>query len=142
LPVVPARGGESMVRRLFEPLGYEVEATPIPLNERFPDWGDSRYVELKLSGQCRLANLLNHLYVLLPVLDDDKHYWVDDAEIEKLMRRGEGWLAAHPDRDLIVRRYLKKQARLYLPALATLEEAQPGGEQEAGSDEPGREEQL
>ena len=112
-----------MVRRLFEPLGYEVEVTAIALDEEFPDWGDSRYVRLKLSGKCRLADLLNHLYVLLPVLDDDKHYWVDDAEIEKLMRRGEGWLAAHPDRDLIVRRYLKKQARLYLPALATLDEA-------------------
>jgi 3' terminal RNA ribose 2'-O-methyltransferase Hen1 len=142
LPVVPARGGEAMVRRLFEPLGYEVEATAIALDESFPDWRESRYVELKLSGQCRLADLLNHLYVVLPVLDDDKHYWVDEAEIEKLMRRGEGWLASHPDRDLIVRRYLKKQARLYFPALATLDEAQPAAEQEAESDEPEREEQL
>jgi 3' terminal RNA ribose 2'-O-methyltransferase Hen1 len=142
LPVVPAQGGESMVRRLFEPLGYEVEATPVALDDKFPEWGDSRYVQLKLSGQCRLAHLLNHLYVLLPVLDDDKHYWVDEAEIEKLLRRGEGWLATHPDRDLIVRRYLKKQARLYFPALATLDEAQPAAEQEGEGDEPGREEQL
>ncbi|MGA2011625.1 MAG: 3' terminal RNA ribose 2'-O-methyltransferase Hen1 [Solirubrobacteraceae bacterium] len=140
--VVPARGGEPMVRRLFEPLGYEVEAAPIGLDETFPEWGDSRYLELKLSGQCRLADLLIHLYVLLPVLDDEKHYWVDEAEIEKLMRRGERWLAAHPDRDLIVRRYLKQQARLYLPALATLDEAHPAAEQESASDEPGREEQL
>jgi SAM-dependent methyltransferase len=80
--------------------------------------------------------------VLLPVLDDDKHYWVDEAEIEKLLRRGEGWLATHPDRDLIVRRYLKKQARLCFPALATLDEAQPAAEQEGDGDEPGREEQL
>lgn len=142
LPVVPARGGEPMVRRLFEPLGYEIEATAVALDERYPDWGDSRYVRLKLSRECRLADLLNHLYVLLPVLDEDKHYWVDEAEIEKLMRRGEGWLAAHPDRDLIVRRYLKKQARLYFPALATLDETQPPSEQEAESDEPEREEQL
>jgi len=141
LPVVPARGGESMVRRLFEPLGYQVEVAPIALDEKFPDWGDSRYVELTLRSRCRLADLLNHLYVLLPVLDDDKHYWVDEAEIEKLIRRGEGWLAAHPDRDLIVRRYLKKQARLYFPALATLDEAQPATEDPA-VDEPGREEQL
>jgi 3' terminal RNA ribose 2'-O-methyltransferase Hen1 len=142
LPVVPARGGQSMVRRLFEPLGYEVEATAIALDEKFPEWGDSRYVRLKLSRECRLADLLNHLYVLLPVLDDDKHYWVDEAEIEKLMRRGEGWLASHPDRDLIVRRYLKKQASLYFPALATLDEAQPVADQEPEGDEPGREEQL
>jgi 3' terminal RNA ribose 2'-O-methyltransferase Hen1 len=140
--VVPARGGEPMVRRLFEPLGYEVEAAPIGLDETFPEWGDSRYVQLKLSGQCRLADLLNHLYVLLPVLDDEKHYWVDEAEIEKLMRRGERWLVAHPDRDLIVRRYLKKQAQLYFPALAALDAAQPAAEQESERDEPGREEQL
>jgi 3' terminal RNA ribose 2'-O-methyltransferase Hen1 len=141
LPAVPARGGEPMVRRLFEPLGYEVDARPIALDENFPEWGDSRYVRLTLRGQCRLADLLNHLYVLLPVLDDDKHYWVDEAEIEKLMRRGEGWLGAHPDRDLIVRRYLKRQASLYFPALAALDEAQPAAEQE-GEDEPEREEQL
>lgn len=142
LPVVPASGGEPMVRRLFEPLGYRVAATSIPLDANFPEWGDSRYVHLNLSGNRRLADLLNHLYVLLPVLDDDKHYWVDEAEIEKLMRRGEGWLAAHPERDLIVRRYLKKQARLYFPALATLDEAQPGVTEDLEGDEPGREEQL
>jgi 3' terminal RNA ribose 2'-O-methyltransferase Hen1 len=61
--------------------------------------------------------------VLLPVLDDDKHYWVDEAEIEKLMRRGDGWLPAHPERELIVRRYLKQQARLFFPALAQLDES-------------------
>jgi len=110
---------------LFEPLGYGVEVTAIGLDARFPDWGDSRYVSLRLVGECRLADLLTHLYVLLPVLDDDKHYWVDDAEIEKLMRRGEGWLGMHPERDLIVRRYLKKQARLFVPALAQLDETAP-----------------
>ncbi len=125
LPAVPARGGECLVRRLFQPLGYEVEVAPIALDPQFPDWGSSRHVSLRLSGDARLADLLNHLYVLLPVLDDDKHYWVDDAEIEKLMRRGEGWLAAHPERDVIVRRYLKRQARLFFPALAQLGEAAP-----------------
>jgi 3' terminal RNA ribose 2'-O-methyltransferase Hen1 len=139
LAVVPARGGEPMVRRLFEPLGYEVDVAPIVLDPQFPDWGDSRYVGLRLRSELRLADLLNHLYVLLPVLDDDKHYWVDEAEIEKLMRRGEGWLGAHPDRDLIVRRYLKQQASLYFPALARLDEAAPPVEE---PDEPGREEQL
>ncbi len=140
LPAVPARGGEALVRRLFEPLGYAVEVTAISLDPDFPDWGDSRHVGLRLAAEVRLADLLNHLYVLLPVLDDDKHYWVDEAEIEKLMRRGEGWLGGHPERDLIVRRYLKKQARLYFPALAQLDEAAPPAEEEPG--EPGREEQL
>jgi 3' terminal RNA ribose 2'-O-methyltransferase Hen1 len=95
LPVVPARGGEPMARRLFGPLGYAVETTAIALDPKFPDWGDGRHIGLRLIAECRLCELLTHLYVLLPVLDDDKHYWVDEAEIEKLMRRGEGWLAAH-----------------------------------------------
>jgi 3' terminal RNA ribose 2'-O-methyltransferase Hen1 len=139
LPAVPARGGEGLVRRLFEPLGYDVETTPIAADPSFPEWGDSRHVGLRLAGELRLADLLNHLYVLLPVLDDDKHYWVDEAEIEKLLRRGEGWLGAHPERDLIVRRYLKKQAKLYFPALAQLDEASPAADE---ADGPGREEQL
>lgn len=139
LPVVPARGGEPMARRLFEPLGYAVETTAIVLDPEFPDWGEGRHIGLRLIAECRLCELLTHLYVLLPVLDDDKHYWVDEAEIEKLMRRGEGWLAAHPDRELIVRRYLKQQARLYYPALAQLDETSPAVED---PDEPGREEQL
>jgi 3' terminal RNA ribose 2'-O-methyltransferase Hen1 len=139
LPVVPALGGEALVRRLFEPLGYGVEVTAIALDTKFPDWGDSRHVGLRLTGELRLAEVLNHLYVLLPVLDDDKHYWVDEAEIEKLMRRGDGWLGGHPERDLIVRRYLKKQASLYHPALAQLDEAAPPAED---PDEPGREDQL
>jgi 3' terminal RNA ribose 2'-O-methyltransferase Hen1 len=138
LPAVPARGGESLVRRLFEPLDYTVNVTAIPLDRMFPEWG-SRHVALHLSTEKRLADLLNHLYVLLPVLDDDKHYWVDEAEIEKLMRRGEGWLATHPERDLIVRRYLKKQSRLYFPALAQLDETASPSEDSA---EPAPQEQL
>ena len=137
LPAVPARGGEPLVRRLFEPLGYEVGVEPIALDPEFPDWGSGRLVALRLSATIRLADLLTHLYVLLPVLDDDKHYWVGDDEIEKLMRRGEGWLPAHPERGLIVRRYVKHQARLVHPALARLDEA--GG---AAPDDPAREEEL
>lgn len=130
LPAVPARGGEAVVRALFEPLGYEVDATTIQLDPEYPDWGDSRHVELRLKATVRLADFLNHLYVLLPVLDDDKHYWVGDAEVEKLMQRGEGWLAGHPERELITRRYLKQRAHLVNPALLQLDEAAPRGEDE------------
>jgi 3' terminal RNA ribose 2'-O-methyltransferase Hen1 len=120
MPAVPARGGEEIVRRIFEPLGYDVEATPLP---------HDRHVELRLTAEVRLADLLGHLYVLLPVLDDDKHYWVGEAEVEKLMRRGEGWLPTHPARDLIVRRYLKRQGQLFHPALAALDEMLPPAEE-------------
>jgi 3' terminal RNA ribose 2'-O-methyltransferase Hen1 len=134
LPVVPARGGAGLARRLFEPLGYAIEVRELELDPEFPEWGSDRHIELRLSGELRLADLLTHLYVLLPVLDDEKHYWVDDAEIDKLMRRGEGWLPSHPERDLIVRRYLKNQASLFHPALEQLEEVvekvDDGGEQQ------------
>jgi 3' terminal RNA ribose 2'-O-methyltransferase Hen1 len=137
LPAVPARGGTEMVERLFAPLGYAVAAQPLQLDERYPEWGDSRHVALTLTGTVRLADLLSHLYVLLPVLDDDKHYWIDRGEIEKLMRRGDTWLPAHPARDLIVRRYLKRQRHLVHPALQQLDEAAPPEDED-----PEREERL
>ena len=130
LPAAPARGGEGLIRRLFEPLGYEVDVEPMELDPAFPDWGASRHVGLTLRSTVRLADLLNHLYVLLPVLDDDKHYWVGRDEIDKLMRRGEGWLAGHEARDLIVRRYVKHQRHLVSPALAQLEDAAPDVDEE------------
>jgi 3' terminal RNA ribose 2'-O-methyltransferase Hen1 len=120
LAVVPARGGEVFLRRLFEPLGYAVEATRHPLDPRFPAWGDSRYFTLTLRATTRLADLLTHLYVLVPVLDDDKHYWVGEGEVEKLLERGEGWLASHPLREQITQRYLKRQTSLVRAALNRL----------------------
>ncbi len=133
LPVVPARGGPELARRLFEPLGYAVDVGERELDPEFPDWGADRHVELRLSAEVRLADLLTHLYVLLPVLDDEKHYWVDDSEIDKLVRRGEGWLPSHPERELIARRYLKNQASLFGPALELLAE----GVESAGENDEG-----
>jgi 3' terminal RNA ribose 2'-O-methyltransferase Hen1 len=120
IPALPCRGGEDLLRRLFEPLGYAVSATSIPLDERFPEWGDSPYLQTRLETTARVADVLSHLYVLLPVLDDVKHYWVSRDEIEKLLRRGEGWLRTHPENELITRRYLRHQPRLAREALARL----------------------
>jgi 3' terminal RNA ribose 2'-O-methyltransferase Hen1 len=92
------------------------------LDETFPAWGDSRYVDLRLTGELRLADALNHLYVLLPVLDDGKHYWVSPDEVDKLIRAGGGWLAGHPCKTLITRRYLAHRSGLYRTALARLAE--------------------
>jgi 3' terminal RNA ribose 2'-O-methyltransferase Hen1 len=117
---LPCRGGEQLVRRLFEPLGYELDAVRAPLDEAHPEWGNSPYFTVTLKATRRLSELLTHLYVLIPVLDDDKHYWVAHDEIEKLLRRGEGWLQSHPERDLIVRRYLRHQRNLTRAALARL----------------------
>ena len=120
LSAVPCRGGEEFLRKLFEPLGYTVNATRLPLDEKFPDWGESQYYRVTLAATLPLRQLLAHLYVLVPVLDNDKHYWVGDDEVDKLMRRGEGWLATHPEREIITRRYLKHQRSLVNDALAQL----------------------
>lgn len=112
LDVVPCPDGEAMLQRLFEPLGYRVNATPHPLDSAFPSWGASPYYTLELENQLPLSRLLTHLYVLVPVLDAEKHYWVGAEEIDKLLHRGAGWLEAHPERDLIVSRYLKGQRSL------------------------------
>ncbi len=118
---IPAiAGDDTLVRRLFEPLGYTVVLQTAPLDESFPDWGTSPYVSLTLSATVRLQDLLAHLNVLIPVLDNEKHYWVGDDEVEKLLKRGEGWLPTHPERELIVSRYLKRQRSLTREALARL----------------------
>lgn len=171
LPAVPANGageggGPAMVARLFEPLGWRVDATAIPLDESFPEWGESRYVRIVLASESvRLADALQQLYVLLPVLDGAKHYWVAPDEVDKLLAAGEGWLAAHPERALITRRYLSRRWSLTRAAMERLElarlaeaddreveeidhavddrpeeEKHPGAEQ-SGAERPGTEQQ-
>jgi 3' terminal RNA ribose 2'-O-methyltransferase Hen1 len=122
LAVVSCRAGEKLLRELFEPLGYAVLAEHHPLDEKFPDWGDGPYYTVKLEGEVRLQDLLNHIYVLVPVLDAEKHYWIGKDEVEKLLRKGEGWLATHPHKEAIVRRYLPRQRHLAREALARLAE--------------------
>jgi 3' terminal RNA ribose 2'-O-methyltransferase Hen1 len=136
--VLPCRGGEGFLRRLFEPLGYAVAATRHALDEAFPEWGEGPYFTVELSHTLTLLDLLTHLYVLIPVLDDDKHYWVGDDEVEKLLRHGEGWLATHPEKELITHRYLKHRKNLAREALARLMADQPEAddaeEQHAGEE--------
>ncbi|MER8770863.1 3' terminal RNA ribose 2'-O-methyltransferase Hen1 [Mesorhizobium sp. M0092] len=115
---LPMRGGEALVRSLFEPLGWTVDLTPI--EGIGSGAGESRYGHLKLTGTGRLSALLNHLYVLIPVMDDAKHYWVGEAEVDKLLSKGEGWLEKHPAKDLIVRRYLRNRGALARIALERL----------------------
>jgi 3' terminal RNA ribose 2'-O-methyltransferase Hen1 len=120
ISVLLCRGGEDLLRRLFEPLGYDVTAERHALDPRFPEWGESRYFSVTLSHTIPLHELLRHTYVLVPVLDDTKHYYVAEAEVEKLLRQGEAWLAAHPERELITRRYLRYRQSLTRSALARL----------------------
>jgi 3' terminal RNA ribose 2'-O-methyltransferase Hen1 len=119
LPFLPVRGNISL-SDLFGPLGYRVHITESPLDAAFPEWGQSPYVSCSLAATVTLKDLLSHLYVLIPVLDDEKHYWIDEAEVEKLLRRGDPWLAHHPKRELIVARYLKRRRQLVTAALSQL----------------------
>jgi 3' terminal RNA ribose 2'-O-methyltransferase Hen1 len=136
---LPVRGEAALVERLFGPLGYEIETTPIPLDEAWPEWGPSPYLTLRLKARCRLADLLNHLYVLIPVLDLQKHYFIGPDEINKLLARGEGWLSTHPDRELIIRRYLRRKRSLAAEAIARLAESDAPEEEEAPTEADGGE---
>lgn len=123
---VPARGGEKLLRLLFEPLGWNIDIEPVAS----PDLrtAGKLYARVRLAGFARLSELLNHLYVLIPVLDDSKHYWVGEDEIDKLLNRGKGWLDRHPAKELIVRRYLRHRGVL---ARAALERLAPETREEA-----------
>ncbi|MDB5306064.1 MAG: 3 terminal ribose 2-O-methyltransferase Hen1 [Gemmataceae bacterium] len=132
LDVLSVRGGEAVLRGMFEPLGYEVEAVRHPLDDRFPEWGESPYFSVAVRKTTTLSELLTHLYVLIPVFDTRKHYFVGDDETEKLLAKGEGWLARHPQKEEIARRYLRFQPSLYRMALSrlVLEEEPVEGEDE------------
>ncbi len=133
LEVVPSRGGEQFLRRLFEPLGYAVGAVPHALDSTFPDWGQSAYFSVTLTATVRLSDLLSHLYVLIPTLDAGKHYAIGDEEVEKLIAKGEGWLANHPEKEVIVQRYLKGRRSLVRDALEQLTEAEAPGVDDLGA---------
>lgn len=133
LAVLAVRGGEPVLRMLFEPLGYEVEAVRHALDERFPEWGEGPYFSVTVRKTTTLAELLTHLYVLVPVFDTRKHYFVGEDELEKLLAKGEGWLAGHPAKDEIARRYLGNRMSLVRSALSRLvdeDDADDDGEPE------------
>lgn len=142
LPAVPCRPGPEKARALFEPLGWRVRAEPVPLDPELPDWGDSHYLSLTLTGTLRLSDALSHLYVLLPAMDSSKkHYWMDETEVDKLLRAGgvdgedgHGWLAEHPERTWITRRYLDRRERYVRTALGRLMEVDDTPEDEADDD--------
>ena len=142
LSVLPCRGGEPLLRRLFEPLGYSVEVEQLARDPIKLDLGERHLYRVRLAITARLTEALRHLYVLVPVLDDDKHYWVGEDEVEKLLAKGEGWLTDHPERELIAQRYLKRGRGLARQALAALVPEAPMEEEEAASGEVAWEERL
>ena len=134
--MLPCRGEREKLDGVFEPLGYKVSYETFVTDEIFPDWGESEYVNLTISGKVRLRDLLKHLYVLLPVFDRQKHYWVGEDEVEKLLRLGEDWLPKHPEKAYIAGRYLKRRGYLVNMAFERLAAANANDRDSiAGSDE-------
>ena len=115
LAAVPCRGRESLIKDLFGPLGYVIETAADDIDP------EGAHQDITLKATKRLSEMLTHVYVLLPVLDNRKHYWIGDAELEKLMAHGKGWLEDHPHRDLIVQRYLGHRKSLTSEATTTLD---------------------
>ena len=127
LSVLPApRGGEMLIKRLFEPLGYTAQAERHLLDTHFPAWGYGKYFTLTLKNTLPLKALLTHLYVLIPVLDNEKHYFITQDEVSKLMQKGKGWIEQHPERELIVSRYLINLKSLVRSAFEVLQAAEEG----------------
>ena len=127
ISVLPApRGGELLIKRLFEPLGYTVEAERHLLDTQFSEWGYGKYFTLTLKNTLALKDLLSHLYVLIPVLDNEKHYFITQNEVEKLLQKGKGWLEQHPEREIIVSRYLINLKSLVRSAFEVLQAVEDG----------------
>ncbi len=123
IAVLPApKGGELLIRKLFEPLGYKLSIQRHRLDEKFAEWGESKYYTVSLTNTVRLQDLLSHLYVLIPALDNDKHYFVSQDEIDKLLEKGKGWLENHPEKEQITKRYLINLHSLSRQALERLNE--------------------
>jgi len=134
---LPVRGDNDLVKDLFEPLGWTVQATGIAGTS-----GPSRYVDLKLFGTVRVSDALSHLYVLIPALDAEKHYWIGEDEVQKLIAKGGTWLATHPAREQIADRYLKRRRHLKKLALAQLMPEEADTEEQDAVPLPDREAQL
>ena len=127
ISVLPApRGGEILIKRLFEPLGYTVEAERLLLDTQFPGWGYGKYFTLTLKNTLPLKELLSHLYVLVPVLDNEKHYFITQDEVKKLLQKSKGWLEQHPEREIIISRYLINLKSLVRSAFEVLQAAEDG----------------
>jgi len=120
IAMLPCRGNTLMLNRVFEPLGYEVKYESFIMDENFPDWGESKYVNLTIKGKVKLSDLLKHIYILIPVFDRQKHYWIGNDEVEKLMRNAGEWLLNHPEKEYITSRYLKRLNPLVNKAFAQL----------------------
>ena len=133
--------GSGLITALFEPLGYEVIVETPPMDPVFPGWGEGIHHNVTIrSESVTLSELLNHLYVLLPALDNEKHYWIGEDEVKKLLQHGGRWLAEHPLQNAIQNRYLGYRRTLIEKAEAdaprSVEQDPAGAEMEETPETP------
>lgn len=102
-------GDDNLAAQLFEPLNYAVKTERVTLDEAFPEWGMSPYINLTISGTVKLSTLLNQIYVLIPVFDKKKHYYTSEDEIQKFLDHGKGWIENHPYKEKIAQRYFTEK---------------------------------
>ncbi len=95
------------IPKLFEPLGYTITIEKFLLDAQFPSWGSGNVINLTVEKTTTLKELLTQLYVFMTVLDNSRHYYISKQDIDTLIRRGDGWLDAHPEKDWITKRFLK-----------------------------------
>ncbi|WP_310831561.1 3' terminal RNA ribose 2'-O-methyltransferase Hen1 [Paenibacillus pedocola] len=95
------------LEELFTALGYEVQLERGDAEYSFALKTRSSARYIKLAGEQTLQTALQQLFVLIPALDDYKHYYISDDEVDKIRRYGAGWLEEHPQRSLILKRTLR-----------------------------------
>lgn len=135
ITMLPFQGELEMLEKVFSPLGYTVDFKTIDDIEGNQEWAGRQYVDLTISGMVRLRDLLRELYVLIPVFDHQKHYWMNKEEVDKLLHRGEGWLENHPEKEFITRRYFRYKRSLTRLALERLDNGEAGSLEESDDTE-------
>lgn len=132
LTMVPCKGGKKIIYDFFasEPLKYQVEVVEFLLDENHPHWGKGNYYNITIKKKTTIKEVLRHIYILVPSLDIDKHYFVSENEIDKLERYGEPWIQSHPFKEEIISRYMIKMKSLYNQAVKRLLEDSDEKEEE------------
>ena len=98
---------DAVIISLFEALGFKTEIEREKIEYAFDLKARSSARFITIQGKATLQNTLRQIFILIPVLDNYKHYYIDEKEIEKLQRFGEGWLENHPQKELIIKRSLR-----------------------------------
>lgn len=97
---------DRVVEELFSCLGYDITVERGESAYSFDLKNRSTVRHITLRGKQTIQQALRQLFLLIPVLDNYKHYFISEDEIDKINRYGEGWLDTHPLKGLIVRRTL------------------------------------